>query len=378
MTIASMEALIERAVTATDLADFGGDGWQVGLEQLLDGARRDLGSDVAAVTLVENMIVRRLMSRLQVEAWYAERGEDGPPRVEGPLVVVGLPRTGTTALQYLLGVDPQYRYPRQWEMATPVPPPDPATEHEDPRRPTAASRGGDVRHISAVDGPAEDNPIHALNFGSQDMALPLQSYQTWWRRADLTGTFAYQERVLRLLHSIRTPHLWLLKAPAYLFHLPEMSTHYPDARFVMTHRDPTAALPSTCSVVYEVRANMFPGFANPSSLGEEILVHYAQGMQQAMDARAAIGEHRFIDVSQGQVEEDPVGTAERIYGFAGLELSDDVKVQMHDWAAANRRGSRGAHVYRAEDFGLTNEGIRDTFAEYCLRFAAYVSPTSGS
>jgi Sulfotransferase family len=373
MTVTSADALAERAMAATALSDFGASGWQVGLAHLLEAAEADLGDDAAAIRTVENIVSGRLESRLGVEAWYAEQYDDRLAQVEGPLVIVGLPRTATTALHYLLAVDPQFRYPRRWEMTVPVPPPDPETEQDDPRRVAAASRGGDVRHISSIDGPTEDGFIHALHFGSQELALPVSTYHTWWRQTNLSGTFAYQERVLRLLHSSRPPHHWLLKTPAYLFHLPEMGQQYPEARFVMTHRDPVAALPSTCSVVLDARKRVLPGFEQSSSLGEELVAYFAQGVQQAIDARTEVGEHRFIDVDQDQVEKDPVGTAERIYQFAGLDLCDDVKVKMRDWAAANRRGSRGAHLYTAEEFGLTTDGIRDAFASYRRQFAAYMS-----
>ena len=375
MIVASMQELIERAIAATGLADFGAEGWQVGLGHLLDAVKTDLGHDPTAARIVESLFLGRLTSRLQVEAWYAERDADRPPPVEGPLVIVGLPRTATTALHYLLAVDPQFRYPRVWEMATPVPPPDPASERDDQRRVAAAARGSDVRHISSVDGPTEDVFIHALHFGNQEMALPVPTYRTWWRGADLTTTFAYQERVLRLLHSQRPPHRWVLKAPAYLFHLPEMSRHYPDARFVMTHRDPTAALPSTCSVVLDARRNVLPDVAqNKAALGSEMVEHFGYGVLHAMDSRSAVGEERFLDVGQADMERDPLGTAERIYEFAGLELAGDVRVAMRGWAAQNQRGSRGVHDYTAEEFGLTVEGLRDTFAEYRKRFAAYIAP----
>jgi hypothetical protein len=379
MTVASLATLVERATAATRLSDFGSEGWQLGLEHLVDAVERDLGEEASAVIVVENIMVGRLQSRLQIEKWYAEQGDNGPPPLEGPLVIVGLPRTATTALHYLLSVDPQFRYPRQWEMAAPVPPPDPVRRLEDPRRAAVASRRTDVRHISSIDGPTEDGFIHALHFGGQELGLPVPTYSAWWRAADLAGTFAYQERVLRLLHSHWPPHRWLLKAPAYLFHLPEMSRQYPNVRFVMTHRDPVQAMPSACSVVRDARQSVLPEVEqNPAALGREMVAHFAEGVQRAMEARATIGEDRFLDVSQEQVERDPVGTAERIYRFAGLGLTDDVKAAMGEWAAGNRRGSRGAHHYTAEEFGLTSNGVYAEFADYCRRFAPYVSPATVS
>jgi Sulfotransferase family len=379
MTVASMESLVEQAIAASGLSDFGADGWQTGLERLLDAVGYDLGDDPTSTHTVEKMILGRLTSRLQVEAWYDQHRDHPPKPVQGPLVIVGLPRTATTALQYLIAVDPQFRYPRQWEMAVPVPPPDVATEAGDPRRLAAARRGPDVRHIRSVDGPTEDGFIHALNFGHQEMALPVPTYSRWWRKADLTSTFTYQERVLRLLHSNRPPSRWLLKAPAYLFHLPEMSRHYPDARFVMTHRDPAVALPSTCSVVLDARHDVLPCFAiEKVSLGPEMVAHFSEGVRRAMAARPLVGEERFLDVSQEQVEQDPVGTVARIYRFAGLDLSDDVKTAMRQWAEDNRRGTRGAHHYTAEEFGLSRDSIRQAFSEYYQLFADHLSSTTTS
>ncbi len=378
MTVASPQALIDQAMASTGLDDFGVDGWQIGLEHLLDAVGRDLGHRPSAVTWVEETILRRLKSRLEVEAWYAAQGDEGPPDLEGPVVIVGLPRTATTALHHLLSVDPQFRFPRPWEMAVPVPPPDVTTEAADPRRLGMTGRGNDVRHISSVDGPTEDGYIHALHFGHQEMALPVPTYSAWWRDADLRGTFAYQERVLRLLHSRRPPHRWLLKAPAYLFHLPEMSEHYPAARFVMTHRDPASALPSACSVVLAAR-NSVPGLDQDKlALGEEMVAHFSEGMRLAMAARSGMSHDLFFDVGQAEVERDPVGTAERIYRYFGLEISVAVKAAMRDWAAANQRGSRGLHHYSAEEFGLTDGGIRKTFADYSEQFGSYTVPAAMS
>ena len=352
------------------------DGWQVGLEHLLDAVARDLGANPSAIQWIEDTIVGRLTNRLEVEAWYGSEGGDGPPPLEGPLVILGLPRTATTALHYLLSVDPQFRSPRLWEMVAPVPPPDLASEATDPRRSQMAGRSSDPRHISSVDGPTEDVFIHALHFGSQEMTLPVPTYWAWWREADLLTTYAYQERVLRLLHSHRPPYRWLLKAPSYLFHVPELHDHYPSALFVMTHRDPTLALPSTCSVVMDARSGV-PGLDQDKvALGAHMLAHFSDGVRKTMTARSHMDPALFFDVGQAEVEEDPVGTAERIYQYFGLEMTDSVKIAMRVWAAENQRGSRGAHVYSAEEFGLTAADIRETFAEYRDQFGGYLSPAA--
>ncbi|MFI5047186.1 MAG: sulfotransferase family protein [Acidimicrobiia bacterium] len=345
------------------LSDFGADGWQPGLDHLV-AAAADLGDDADAITRIEGMILGRLVTRLRIEEWYRVHGTDAAHPVDGPVVIVGLPRTATTALHHLLGLDPRFRYPRTWEMANPLPPPDLATEQDDPRRPNRSNRGSDVRHISAPDGPTEDGTIYGLDFHNQELGQPVPTYTAWWRDADQRSGFAYHERVLRLLHSHRPPHFWLVKAPAYLFHLSQLVAQYPNARFVMTHRDPAQAIPSACSTIEAARQMLVPGWSAGPTFGTEILEHFLEGVHRAVEARDVLGQDRFIDVAQKDVEADAVASAERIYAFLGLVLADEVRAAMAQWALDNRRGSRGEHRYTPEDYGLTDEGIRDAFRSY--------------
>jgi hypothetical protein len=369
--IATVEQLTEQARERTGLADFGPDGWQEGLAQLVAAVRTDIGDDPDAVSRIEAIIQSQLVRRLRVEEWYADHGEEAADPVEGPLVLVGLPRTATTALNYLLAVDPQFRYPRSWEVNDPVPPVDIATEQTDPRR-RPQHREADARHIVETDGPIEDGPIHTLHFHSA-AGLPVPSYQEWWRDADLASSFAYHEHFLRLLHSHRPPHYWLLKSPSYPFHLPNVVAHYPNARLVMTHRDPVAVIPSTCSVMIDGIQRRLPDWLpeDPAGFGQEVLEHFAEGARRAVAARADLGDERFLDVGQHDLEIDPIATVERVYDFADLDLHDDVRKRIATWADENRRGSRGEHRYSAADYGLTAHEIREAFTEYLDAFGAY-------
>ena len=294
--------------------------------------------------------------------------------VVGPLVIVGLPRTATTALHYLLAVDPRFRYPRTWELRDPVPPPDLATEADDPRRPSQPHNVG-VQHIATVDGPAEDGAIHNLAFRSAETVLPVPSYTAWWRGASYQPVLEYHERILRLLHAHRPPRHWLLKYPNYLFQLPDLVAQYGDAKFVVTHRDPTAAIASTCSVVAESRLQRVPSWKQDDSFGREMLEHYRAAMQRAMTDRDALGEERFFDVGQHEIEQDPLGVAARIYEFAGISNDSELRAAMTEWSAGNQRGPRGAHRYSAEEFGLTPAEIEAAFADYLAVYGEYCRPS---
>ena len=139
--------------------------------------------------------------------------------------------------------------------------------------------------------------------------------------------------------------------------------------FVMAHRDPALALPSTCSTVATAQRNALPNSPpDPEELGRFLLEHLVDGIGRAMRARESIGEHRFIDISQKEVETDAVGVAERIYRFLGLELDGSTRAAMAEWAGANPPGARGTHAYSPEEYGLTGKEIREAFRDYIDRF----------
>jgi Sulfotransferase family len=368
---ADADRLIERACQQSGICGLGPDGWREGLDHLLQAIATDVRNDTATVEAIEGLMVGRLVRRLRIEAWLATHPDPDSQPVEGPVVIVGLPRSATTAVHYLLATDPRLRYLRSWELKDPVPPPAVATEAEDPRR-LSEVRSSDLRHIQAAGGPVEDSPIHEMCFHHGELALPLPSYTTWWRTADHSAAFVYHDRILRMLHRDRPPRLWLLKMPTYLFQLADIVATYPGARFVMTHRDPAVALASTCSTILDSRARRVPRWSpDPLSVGSEVLDHFADGMRRAVEARRTIDPKRFVDVGQRELETDAVAAVERIYGFLGLQFGDELRSVMANWVRLNRRGSRGEHVYRAEDYGLSNTSIRAQFSGYLDEFGTF-------
>jgi Sulfotransferase family len=374
--MAHSDVLIDRARRQAGLSDFGPDGWQEGLERLSSALHSDI-EDSQSIATIEDLIVGRLLRRLRIQEWSKAHPAEMNQPVEGPLVILGLPRTGTTALHYLLALDPQFRYARKWELEDPIPPPETATEGQDRRRPGGPRRPSgpprlDVQHVSAADGPTEDRRIHELAFNDSEGVLPVPSFTRWWRSSDHSPAMAFHERVLLLLHSRRPPRRWLLKDPLYLFQLKEFSAQYPAARFIVTHRDPVSVLPSTCSVIESSRRLRLPEWnSDPLELGREALDFLPDAVRQAAAARTSIGEDRFLDVAQDDLARNAAGTAHRIYEFAGLKLSQDTGTAMAKWARDNQPGSRGEHRYRAEDYGLTPDAIRSAFAGYLDQFGRF-------
>lgn len=365
--------LIDQATEASGLSDFGPGDFREGLDVLLDSLERDGDFDAVGNQFQIDTLRRRLVNRLEVEQWYSEHPEIEDLPLRGPIDINGMPRTGTTALANIMSLDPQFRSLRGWEQETPCPPPVLGDEDNDPRRARAVhyidqqTAEFKAMHISNADATMEDTELLGMAFHGQQYTLPVFTYHAWWRTADMTSTYEYHRRVLKLLQSRRPPELWMLKAPHHNFHLGAIASAYPDARFIMTHRDPAKAVPSWASLV----SNIFPspgGERDMHRLGHEVSQHLRIGVEQAMADRATIGEDRFIDVHHRDLVADPFGVLRRIYEFLELDLLPAVEQSVAEWHAENRSGSHGTHRYTPEQFGLTTDQLHSDYASYIDHF----------
>jgi hypothetical protein len=373
----SSAQLMAEAVAATGLSDFGPGDFRQGLDVLLESVAQDAELSPAADVAVIDNFRQRLINRLEVEAWYGEHPEIDALPVRGPVDINGLPRTGTTALANMMSLDPQFRCLRIWEQTRPCPPPRVADEATDPRRVRSAAENEQlpeefkVMHLYELDAATEDSEVLGMAFHGQQFTLPVYRYHAWWREADLTATYEYHRRVVKLLQSQRPPDLWLFKSPHHKFHLEPIVSAYPDVRFLMTHRDPGKSVPSYASMV----SSIFPeseGERDRHRIGAEVANHLRIGMENAIAARARIGEERFLDVHHQELASDPLGAIRRIYRFLNLELNPTVEQAIVNWHQANRSGSQGTHHYTAEEFGLQASQIRSDFDFYIDHFGVEV------
>jgi hypothetical protein len=373
-------ALEDEARERTGLRDFGDGSHREGLERLVAALNEEATLTESGEVMLRIRLVGLLTSRLQVEDAYRAHPSIDDEVVEGPVFVVGLPRTGTTALSHLVAADPQFRSLRLWESSSPCPPPETATEHSDPR--IAETEAGlammnqmfplmDSMHHEDATTPTECQDLLGMSFRTVhfDGFGNVPSYLSWVTECDMGGTYRYHRRVLRLLQWHCPPHLWHLKTPVHMFSLDALLETYPDAKFLWSHRDPAKVLGSVCSLIHYVRS-WASDRDDAAGLGAEQLERWWLAVSRAMDFRARLGDDRFADLSFADLQLDPVSAMESAYERIGMEFSDTSRAAVSKWAAAHEPGSHGRHSYELADFGLTVDRVHERFAPYLEAYDA--------
>ncbi len=365
--MASTSELLQTAVTQTGLEDFGDDSFREGLDILVASLRDEARLNARGEAFIYPRITGYLGQRLQVEDWYRRHPEIDDVRIEAPLIGLGLPRTGSTALSMLLAQDPGVRYLRRWESSRPCPPPS-AVRGVDPRiPPDKGEMVGTRYHVPAdTHGPMECHELMALSFAShlfQSFAL-VPSYSAWLvEKADLTAALRYQRRVMKLLAWGEPARPWRLKCPSHVLWLDQLDTVFPDARYVMTHRDPTDVILSVADLYADIIGS-FTDDVDRAYIGALNVEHWSTGMNRALRFRAAGNDDRCYDIDFRAMQADPVGQVKGLYGWLGQPVGAEFERRMRNWwaqAAGEREPS--SHADPAQ-FGIDLDAVRPLFADY--------------
>jgi len=374
-------SLCRAAADATGLADFGPMDFLMPLDRLCQSANDEARLTEASRSGFMATIVNNLSRRLQIYADRARFSEMEGQEIAAPLVVVGLPRSGTTILHALLAQDPDVRSPQAWEIVFPSPPPRAGTYATDPRIAQSQAQIDSLdpefraMHAMGATLPDECNAIMTMAFLSPNFgaAFNVPGYVNWLiEEADMKPAFAFHRHFLQHHQMFSPGRFWVLKAPPYLWWLDELFDAYPDARVVFTHRDPAQIMASNASLIHYLRSKTYP--VAKVALGREQSTQWGLGVTRAMAYRAS-GRNaaRFLDTHYADFTRDPMSIVRQVYAHFGLDLGDRAVAAMIAFNAANQQGKHGRHVYDAADYGLEPAHIHAEFADYIARFNIPVS-----
>jgi hypothetical protein len=370
--------LIDQARASTGIADPGdlGDGdWEARLRALVDAVNQ---SDLHVVgrLMTREELLRCLGTRFVVGERRRRDASIADEAIEAPVIVTGPARSGTTILFELLGLDPGLRTPTATEVIHPVPPP--GSGNDERRAMTEAEQElwADVQpefaamHELRSDLPVECITLCAPSFAGSHWSMVLTDQGDW--QPDVTADLAFHRVLLQTVQHGRPARRWLLKTPGYVFMLDELLAAYPDARIVLTHRDPARTMPSTVSTAAMVRwlrtdsVDLEAFSALIGALFSDALNTIARRRGDG-SLPGICGDVRFADLM-----DDPVGAIAGAYRAIGRELTDEHRDAITRYVAAKPRRRHGAHHYTAEDWGFDAARLRADLADYMARFAVPV------
>ena len=383
---ADIDALLAQASQlANGLTDFGDPSFRDGLDVFLESARTEGQLTDIGAAAADGMALGNLVNRLNVVEWHRTHPSLASTDVDSPIFLIGLPRTGTTALSHLLSVDPQNRSLLGWEINESVPPPTTATYRTDPRF-LAAMDAPDMLsminpefkaiHHDPPDMPLECATVLGQHFSSLHLSTTfnLPSYMEWVRANDHTAAYEWHKSVLQVLQS-ECPGQWQLKSPVHLIDPFALAEVYPDARFVLTHRDPVNVIASACNLV-RVLAGTFTDADWNSYIREtwpEVIATLLDNQNAFRDAQIAAGRSdAFVDIAYSNLVSDPISTVASLYEQLGETFTSDAEAAMRAHSAEHKKDRFGSHSYSLEDWGLSRDELTERVQPYLTRYAEYL------
>lgn len=374
----TVEEIIAEATARTGLAEIGDTSVLDGLARLISAYETEARLTPQGLAMKRETLIANMAIRMQVEDWLARHPGLLDRPIAKPLFVFGLPRTGTTLMVGLLAADPARRCFLNWEWGEPMPPALPAELHAGRRYEAAKARSDmaleHVPHIAAIhfeeaDSPSECQFLMTPSFAAQvyEAQADIPSWRHWFlHELDYLPAFRFHKRMLQALQH-HAGGRWTLKNPWHPLFLDALTTVYPDAQLVMTHRDPAEVVASCCSLIKYVRL-MYSDEVDQKGIGESFMDTFEIMIARADAFSAKHGANAIHHVQYADNMRDPLGTVRGIYARFGEEFTPAAEAAAQAYMAANQQGKHGKHSYDLAEYGLSVGGVRERFAGYIERY----------
>jgi hypothetical protein len=375
------DALCETAVAQAGLDDFGDPSFRGRLAVLCTALREDITLTPPGLVNVWSLLVQLLKNRLLIEDVIARHPEIEDVEIRAPIVIAGLPRTGTTHLHNLIAADPALRSLPYWESLEPVLPgnaqpldgaPDPRVERTDFALGVVNGLMPEFKrmHEMTVEHVHEEIQLLAIDFSSMlfETTALLPTWRDWYMAADQTPHYEYLRRVLKVLQWLRGGSRWVLKSPQHLEQFGPLRKTFPDATFVVTHRDPVSVTVSVVTML-AYTARMHVAAPDLHAIGRYWADRVESFLAACVRDRELLPAEQSIDVPFDEFMANDVRMVERIYAIADQPFTPAVRAAMEAFMIDHPRGRHGGVLYDLSEFGLDAQERREALRFYSDRFA---------
>ncbi|MGZ4726956.1 MAG: sulfotransferase family protein [Acidimicrobiales bacterium] len=382
----TVDALMAQASATVGLDDFGDDSFLDPFGVLLESLRTEAPLSGFGRITVSVQLDQLLRNRLLLTDLLRRHPEIHDIEIDPPIIIAGLPRTGTTHLQNLISADPAIRSLPYWESVEPFPAPgdeigadgiDPRITRCDgnlalldqalPYFPRMFDIGTHHAH--------EEINLLAIDFSTMyfDTLAPMPTWREHYLAHDQTPHYDYLRTVLKALQFLRGGTRWVLKSPQHLEQFSPLMSIFPDATVVVTHRDPASVVASMATMIaYTARMHLDP--VDPVGIGRYWAELLSVMLNSCLANRDVLPSDRSIDVRFDQFMADDLATVERIYDLAAQPFDDSARSAVAAYLAGHQRNRHGALIYDLADFDLDADSIRAGLADYIERFAISIEP----
>ncbi|WP_308281866.1 sulfotransferase family protein [Dietzia aurantiaca] len=371
--VGSYEEIVAAAMRSTGLSDLGTGAHEAGLRVIIE----DLNSSEAGLTprgraFQRSEVKSALTGVLLTEAAFAAHPGHRDVRVERPIFLMGLPRTGTTILHRLLHADPGAQGLEMWLTQFPQPRPPYDTWESNPQyaalqRAFAAHHAADPEFmgIHYMDAAVVEECWRLLRqtgkSNSYQTTAYLPRYTEWLAGQDWTDAYARHRRNLQLVGLHDPDKRWVLKNPSHMTALDALMAVYPDALIVYTHREPVTCIASACSLAASATAGHSETFVG-ETIGRTQLDLWSNSYHAFHDARARYDRAQFVDIAFGDLVADQVATVRQVYEAFDLDWTPEVEAAVVESDREARSGAAAPrHSYTLADYGLTDKQVLDAF-----------------
>lgn len=376
-----VDNLLAAARKKSGYEQFGDNAFMPALQKLLQSIDDEANLHPFGRWVVRGRIIHALVLRARVHALIEQNPEILYEDIKAPLVIAGLQRTGTTMLHRLLAADPNLRSLKSWEALNPLPLKNEKADDPSPRLREARVAENGLKYLAPeffkihpveAEAPEEDVLLLEYSFMSQvpEAMYNVPAYANWLKTQDHQPAYEYLKTLLQVLQwsdgRMSQSKRWVLKTPAHLEQMDKLLQVFPDAKVIQTHRDPFRTVGSYSSMLAHGQG-VFTDEVDAVAVARHWLDKNAAALAKTNQVRASHPE-AFIDAWYDQLIKDPMKEVERIYTFAGMELTEDVRSVMAASRRSNRKDKHGKHSYKLEDFGLNEALIRQAYADYIKVF----------
>ncbi|MCA9503304.1 MAG: sulfotransferase [Spirochaetaceae bacterium] len=372
------DAIERAAIRAAGSDDFGSDSYREPLERYVESVEREADLSTFGRLVTRQMLTTQLTKRIELREWTKAHPEAAKQEIRRPWIILGLPRTGTSILSILLGLDPMVRPLLQWEAGAIVPPPTLATANEDPRIALATKR---FEQLHAMNPPFKamhptgamlaEECVPLLMLDLRTLGLETQafvpSYGRWLQGCDMTPAYVQHKMALQALQTGQPTESWVLKTPNHLWCLETLLEFYPDARLIWTHRDPGPVTASVASLNTALQRT-FCREQDVHAIGADWLGKLRHAVAKGMEFDARTQAGWCVHVAYQDLMRDPLATMRGIYAHFGEQTNRLHERRIEAWLAEKPQTAHGRHAYDPRDFGWTYDGLAEIWKDYRERF----------